>query len=252
MTDAPSPPTPAEADLRGMPYMPFKGDRAFTSTTWVTASPEGRCAALRLWWHSFAKEVPAGSLPEDDRLLAEYSGYGVAVKAWLKIKAEAMRGWFKCSDGRLYHNVVAEVVAEAWAKRADYEAAREKWREKKRRQRGLSPDTSPGTNSNVPEKSPGKTLLSEEKRSESPLPPKTNPRHRGTNPRALAPRPVSAIVASTEHQSVEPPAGMRHAATTNEYVEYMREKHNDPKLSFGDWRLSKWQFVPLDWKPKAA
>jgi hypothetical protein len=41
---------------------------------------------------------------------------------------------------------------------------------------------------------------------------------------------------------------MRHAASTGEYVEYMREKTGDPKLTHGDWRLSKWQFVPIDWK----
>ena len=29
----------------------------------------------------------------------------------------AMRGWIKCSDGRLYHRTVAQKVAEAWASR---------------------------------------------------------------------------------------------------------------------------------------
>lgn len=242
----PAPPTPAEADLRGMSYMPFKGDRAFSSTTWIAATAEGRCAALRLWWHAFAKEVPAGSLPDDDRLLAEYAGYGVALKAWAKVKAQAMRGWFKCSDGRLYHTVVAEVVAEVWPERVKHRLQQEKWREKKRRKADISPESSPGKQDGFPENSPGKSLLRERER-DNPPPPRRNSRALGTNPRALAPKPA-APNGSGEHLSHDPPAGMRHAASTREYIEYMREKTGDPKLDTGDWRLSRWQFVPIDWK----
>lgn len=62
--------------------MPLKGDVLFKSTTWLKGSHEARCAALRLWWQSFAHEVPASSLPDDDYLLAEYAGYGEVVKPW--------------------------------------------------------------------------------------------------------------------------------------------------------------------------
>src|SRR3990167_9356625 len=99
--DLPLPPSPAEADLRGNDWMPLFGDIAFASVTWITASSEGKVAALRLWWHAYAHEIPAGSLPADDALLAAYAGYGVALRAWRKIKPQAMRGWFKCSDGLL-------------------------------------------------------------------------------------------------------------------------------------------------------
>lgn len=238
MTDAPAPPTPAEADLRGMPYMPFQGDRAFTSETWIRGTPEGRCAALRLWWHSFAKEVPAGSLPDDDALLSEYAGYGVAVKAWLKVKAQAMRGWFKCSDGRLYHNVVAEVVAEAWAARVKHEARIEKWREKKRGQRQMSPGTNGMTNGTVPETSPGKSLLSEEKRRDYPLPPKRFSKRQEPS----APNTIGDFM-----PSAPPPPGMR-SASTGEYLAYMREKTGDPKFDQSHIKFSRWQLVPVDWK----
>lgn len=242
MTDHPAPPTPAEADLRGMPYMPFQGDRAFTSETWIRAQPEGRCAMLQLWWHAFAKEVPAGSLPDDDLLLARYAGYGVAVKSWLKVKAQAMRGWFKCSDGRLYHNVVAEVVNEAWDKRVKHEGKVAKWREKKRGQRTMSPGTSEGTNGNVSENSPGTSLLREEKRRDNPLPPKTFSR------RTNGQQPVQA---GDAWMGDHVPAGMR-PASTGEYIQYLREKHNDPTLGHGDRRMSRWQHVPTNWKPKAS
>lgn len=132
MADQPQPPlVPAEVDLRGMDFMPLKGEILFKSTTWLKASHEGRCAALRLWWHSFAHEVPAASLPDDDQLLSEHAGYGEVVKAWLKIKPQAMRGWVLCSDGRWYHKVVAALAMEAWEGRLKNRERVRKWREKK-------------------------------------------------------------------------------------------------------------------------
>lgn len=104
----------ADVDLRGYEFMPLYGDRLKKSQTWITADPAGKVAALELWWHAYAHEVPAGSLPDDDRLLADYAGFGVSVRAWLKVRPQAMRGWVMCSDGRLYHPFVAELVLEAW------------------------------------------------------------------------------------------------------------------------------------------
>lgn len=74
---------------------------------------EFRCAVL-LWcaaWH----QIPAASLPDDDKTLASLAGFGRAVGEWEKHKAGALRGWIKCSDGRLYHPVVAEKANESWA-----------------------------------------------------------------------------------------------------------------------------------------
>ena len=42
---------------------------------------------------------------------------GRDLRAWRKLKGGALHGWFKCTDARLYHWVVAEVVAEAWERR---------------------------------------------------------------------------------------------------------------------------------------
>lgn len=119
MSELPEPFTPSDCDLRGLQFMPIYGDRLFSSATWIAAKPEAKVAALRLWWHSYAKEAPAASLPDDDALLAEYAGYGVAVSQWRKIKAAALRGWVKCSDGRLYHRVVADLALEAWEGRKE-------------------------------------------------------------------------------------------------------------------------------------
>jgi hypothetical protein len=114
--DFPPPMVPAEIDLRGYEYMPFYGDRLFKSHTWIKASAEARCAMLRLWWHAFAHEGPpagpSGSLPDDDLLLAEYAGSNV--KAWPSLRVVVLSKWAKCSDGRLYHPVVAAIVMQSW------------------------------------------------------------------------------------------------------------------------------------------
>jgi len=78
----------------------------------ITTGDEFRCAVL-IWcasWH----QVPAASIPDDDIVLAQLAGFGRVVKEWKKVRDGALRGWIKCSDGRLYHPVVAEKANEAW------------------------------------------------------------------------------------------------------------------------------------------
>lgn len=124
MTALPEPLTPAECDLRGMPYMPVELVRLFDSELYILSTGDEFKAAFTLWGKAFL-QTPAGSLPADDRLLAHLSGAGVR---WPKVKAMALRGWIECGDGRLYHPVVAQKAIEAWetrlAQRARTEAAR--------------------------------------------------------------------------------------------------------------------------------
>jgi hypothetical protein len=126
----PAPLLPTECDLRGLEWMPLYGDRLFASDTWLMAGPEGRCAALTLWWAAW-KQFPAGSLPDHDIALAQLAGYGAAVKAWIAIKAEAMRGWVKCDDGRLYHPIVCKFALEAWDRRVKERDRKASYRAKK-------------------------------------------------------------------------------------------------------------------------
>jgi hypothetical protein len=133
----PDPLVPAEVDLRGHDWMPLYGERLFGSETWIESSNEARVAALRLWWQAFAKEKPAASLPDSDRLLAVYAGYGEVVKAWKRVKDEAMRGFVLCSDGRWYHKVVSEIAMESWQRQQDHQETntakserQKRWRER--------------------------------------------------------------------------------------------------------------------------
>lgn len=104
---------PEGVDLQDFQYMPLDVRRLRDSDMASLESPEACWAAVLLWsasWH----QVPAASLPDDDRVLANLAGYGRVVKEWQRVKEGALRGWIKCDDGRLYHPVVAEKALEAW------------------------------------------------------------------------------------------------------------------------------------------
>jgi hypothetical protein len=136
----PEPLTPPECDLRGMPYMPLDVVRMFDSDFYALSSGDEFKAGLSLWCKAFL-QVPAGSLPDDDRLLAHLSGSGAR---WRHLKDMALRGWIKCSDGRLYHHTVAEKVLEAWKARLDRRARTEAARAAKQASRvGSGNDTPP-------------------------------------------------------------------------------------------------------------
>lgn len=136
MSDLPNPLTPADADLQEFAFMPLDVGRIRDSDLAALSSgDEFRCAVL-LWcaaWH----QLPAGSLPDDDKVLAQLAGFGRVVKEWRKCRAGALRNWIKCADERLYHPVVAEKVNEAWAGRVRYAEKKEAERLRKAEERRL-------------------------------------------------------------------------------------------------------------------
>lgn len=113
MSDLPAPMTPANCELRGMPYMPLDVVRLIDSDLFALSTGDEFKAAVALWCKSWL-QIPAGSLPDDDRVLAHLSSTG---PAWKLVKDMALRGWVKCSDGRFYHPVVAEKACVAWNQR---------------------------------------------------------------------------------------------------------------------------------------
>lgn len=114
MTNLPEPLTPGEADLRDFRFMPLEIFRLRRSKAWLACKrrPELAFYMLNLWtasWH----ERPAGSLEDDDDVLADLAM--CSPEKWPKVRDAVLRGWAKCQDGRLYHPVVAEKVVEAWS-----------------------------------------------------------------------------------------------------------------------------------------
>jgi hypothetical protein len=112
----PKPLTPPDLDLRGFTYMPLEVVRLRDSDLVVLASGEEFRAAVLLWcaaWH----QLPAASLPRDDRMLANLAGFGRDLKGWRTVSEAALRGFIECSDGRLYHPVIAEKAIESGSKK---------------------------------------------------------------------------------------------------------------------------------------
>lgn len=131
MTDQlPDPLVPAEVDLRGLDYMPFFGNHLFGSDFNARCTDAEWRAGVTLWWAAWNQQ-PAGSLPDDDMSLCRLADLGRDVKLWRKVKANAMRGFVKCSDDRLYHSFLCKQVLVAWEKRIQERERKRKWREKK-------------------------------------------------------------------------------------------------------------------------
>ena len=129
----------ADVDLRDFGFMPLDVLRLRDSDLAALSSGEEFKAAVMLWcvaWH----QVPAASLPDDDRLLARFSGAGAA---WKRIREGALRGFVRCNDGRLYHAVIAEKARESWEKKMaqrERTAAATAAREARRREREAQRD----------------------------------------------------------------------------------------------------------------
>jgi len=115
-TNLPDPLVPPEVNLSDYPYMPLDVRRLLRSETWITAADEPRLGhALMCLWAESWHQVPAASLPDNDRVLARFAM--CSPEQWAEIRPKALKGWIKCKDGLLYHPVVAEKALEAWGKK---------------------------------------------------------------------------------------------------------------------------------------
>lgn len=116
MTDGklPDPLVPPEVNLEGLGFIPMKL-RVLKSTLFLKSTGDEFKAAFALWVNSWS-EIPAGSLPDDEVVLEALS----CSKVWAKVRGRALHNWIKCSDGRLYHPVVAELALDAWERRDEF------------------------------------------------------------------------------------------------------------------------------------
>ena len=114
----PAPLTPADCDLRGLEFIPVEIGRLLDSDTYTLSTGDEFKAAMTLWLKSWL-QVPAASIPADERLQARLAG--VSVTDWRGLAERALHGWQLCSDGRLYHSVIAEKALTAWLERLTYQ-----------------------------------------------------------------------------------------------------------------------------------
>ncbi|WP_159728350.1 DUF1376 domain-containing protein [Methylosinus sp. Ce-a6] len=143
----PEPLLPPFVDLRDFRFMPLIIEQLRRSKQWLIAKrrPEVGFYSLNLWaasWH----ELPAGSMEDDDDVLADAAM--CSPERWPSVRDDALRGWIKCSDGRLYHPTVCAEAANAWNDKAHHrwrkECERVKKENSRRKEKGLPPLELPG------------------------------------------------------------------------------------------------------------
>lgn len=166
----PEPFTPADCDLRGNDWMPLHGTKLFGSRFYSLArrDPRAGLAGIKLWWEAWM-QCPAASLPSDDFDLCSLAGFGEDLKAWAKVKAIALHGFVQCSDGRLYHKMLAEEALTAYAHRLKSDRKRESdaerlraWRMTRAAERvGNTGGNAPDTPSETPDATRVKRVSSE-------------------------------------------------------------------------------------------
>jgi hypothetical protein len=135
MQELPEPLVPAEVDLTDFAFMPLEVGRLLNSEWWIVAcveDPRRAVAAVNLWaasWH----QRPAASLPSNPIVLAKLAM--VDPSTWHQITDSVLAAWVLCSDGRIYHPVVAEKALEAWERKQEAAGKRDEHRERMRRWR---------------------------------------------------------------------------------------------------------------------
>src|SRR6185436_12800857 len=150
---APDPFVPPDIDLTSLPGFILDVEHLLASELVATGTPAECWAALMLWCRAW-KQVPAGSLPNDDRVLASFSGAG---RRWPKIRNVALRGFELCSDGRLYHRFLCSEVLRARKSQLTFENRRDKDRERLSRWRELRGPSSAENKEIDPDETPDET-----------------------------------------------------------------------------------------------
>lgn len=173
----PAPPVPPDADLRGFRRMPLDVVALRGSTLWTKGTDAQRIASLNLFfaaWH----QVPAGSLPDDPRVLCRLAECTPqAFARWGK--SFLLRGWCLASDGRLYHRFLVDIVLSS----LDTLNARRKGG---RRRHGLDNKQNLSSSSSTQASAQASAHVQQGNGKERIIPLPLRSRSSGTNPRAQA------------------------------------------------------------------
>ena len=136
MTD---PLVPAECDCTDLDSFMLNVEKLMASELVAIATNEIIGACLLVWCRAW-KQRPAASLPDDDRVIAAFARMPLA--RFKKARDEILRGFVKCTDGRLYHRTLAAEAVRAYALKVKFQNRREadaerlnKWREKQKETR---------------------------------------------------------------------------------------------------------------------
>lgn len=134
--ELPDPLVPAECDCTDLDSFMLNVEKLMASELVAISSNEIVGAAVFLWCRAW-KQRPSASLPDDDRVIAAFARLPLA--KFRKVRDQVLRGFVKCSDGRLYHRTLAAEAVRAWTHKLKFQSKREadaerleKWRKKQR------------------------------------------------------------------------------------------------------------------------
>lgn len=113
--ERPAPFTTPEIDVRDLDGFMLNAERLMASELFALSSGDEFKAAVALWCRAW-KQIPAASLPNDERVLAAFSG---ARENWPEVREMALRGFVLCSDGRLHHKTLSGDARRAFGKKMD-------------------------------------------------------------------------------------------------------------------------------------
>jgi len=104
----------SDLDVQCLPYMPLQIERLRKSKAWLRCkrNPEIAFYMVNLWmraWH----EIPAGSIEDDDDVLADAAM--CSPEKWEELKDDILKGWER-RDGRVWHSTVTEIATESAGK----------------------------------------------------------------------------------------------------------------------------------------
>ncbi|WCM21394.1 HNH endonuclease [Paraburkholderia bryophila] len=121
MSDLRAVPYPADTKAKGWRFE-LDLERVMQSDTWALATPEIRPWLLMLWTVAW-QQVPCGSMPSEDELIA--ARLGMRVAPFKKARHVLMRGWCMAEDRRLYHETITERVLEKLVRQKFFQRRRE-------------------------------------------------------------------------------------------------------------------------------
>ncbi|WP_157130318.1 hypothetical protein [Burkholderia pseudomallei] len=134
MTDLPAPPYPSDTRAKGWRFE-LDLERVMQSDTWALASPDIRPWLLMLWTVAW-QQVPCGSMPSEDALIA--ARLGMKEAAFKKAKSVLMRGWKLASDDRFYHETITERVIDMLGRKEGERKRKAEYRARMEAERRLS------------------------------------------------------------------------------------------------------------------
>jgi uncharacterized protein YdaU (DUF1376 family) len=145
MTDQlPAPLTPEYCDCRDLDGFMLNVERVMASELVAVSSLAVVGSAFLLWCRAW-KQMPAASLPDDERVLAAFAK--LTLPAFRRVRDEVLRGFVKCSDGRLYHKVLATEAINAYERKVAFQKRRNGDAERLRKWRASSKETPDETTS---------------------------------------------------------------------------------------------------------